>query len=140
MCKLDARAHLEQRGIHRRARRGRVQPEELGGAVQEKGVAERLCGGREDEQSRLGRERQEALGIALLDLAHDRPAHGQAEPAGELFGVPGSRQLEERERIAVALGNDLLADSCVERAVDVGQQQRARVALAEPLDGHRREP
>jgi hypothetical protein len=40
----------------------------------------------------------------------------------------------------VALGDDLLADRCIERAVYVVQQQRARIALSEAVDQQRWEP
>ena len=70
----------------------------------------------------------------------DRLAAGQPEPAGELGDVPGARQLEQRERVAVALGDDLLADRGVQRAVHVVQQQRARIAVAEPADRQLGEP
>ena len=70
-------------------------------------VSKRLGGRRQDEQLGVGRELVEALGVALLDLAGHRLAVGKPEPAGELGGVPGPRQLEQRERVAVALGDDL---------------------------------
>ena len=102
--------------------------------MEQHGVAERLRGRGEDEQLGLGRELAEAPCVALFDLAHHRLAAGQPEPAGEIRGVPGARQLEQRERVAVALGDDLVADGDVQRAVHVVQQQRARVAVAEPAD------
>ena len=73
-------------------------------------VAEGLGGSREDEQLRVGREQFEAPGVALLDPAGDRLAAGKTEPAGEIGGVPRARQLEQRERVAVTLCDDLVAD------------------------------
>ena len=94
-----------------------------------------------DEQPGVGRELEEALRVALLDLAGHRLAAGKPEPAGELGGVvPGPRQLEQRERVAVALGDDLVAHRRVERAVHVVEQQRPRVVVAEPVDGQLGEP
>ena len=115
-------------------------PSVLGGAVQQHGIAEWLCGRGEDEQLRVGGEQLEAPRVALLDLAGDRLAAGKAEPAGEVRDVPGAWQLEQRERIAVALGDDLVADRGIQRAVHVVQQQRARIAVAEPADGQLGEP
>ena len=102
--------------------------------MEQDGVAERLRGRGEHEQPGLGGQQEEAPGVALLDLAGDRLALGQPEPARELRGAPGARELEQRERVAVALGDDLVADGGVQRAVHVVQQQRARVAVAESVD------
>src|SRR5581483_2767266 len=98
-------------------------------------VAQRLCGRDQNEQPRVRRQLIEAMRIALFDLARYRLAVGQPEATGELGGAPGARQLEEGERIAVALGDDLVADREVERAVDVAEQQRARIAVSESVDG-----
>ena len=46
--------------------------------------------------------------------------------------VPGPRQLEQRERVAVALGDDPVADRGVQRAVHVVEQQRPRIAPPRP--------
>ena len=40
----------------------------------------------------------------------------------------------------MALGDDLVTDRRIERAVHVLQQQRARIAVAEPVDGQLRQP
>ena len=45
-----------------------------------------------------------------------------------------ARQLEERERVAMALRDDLVADRGVHRPVDVAERHRARIAFAEPGD------
>ena len=55
---LDAPADLEQPGVHRRVGRGHVDAERLGGTVEQRRVAERLRGGGEDEQLRLGGEQR----------------------------------------------------------------------------------
>ena len=94
----------------------------------------------EDEQLGLGREQAESLRVALLDLARHRLAAGKAESAGELGDVPGARQLEQRERVPMALRDDLLADRRIQRPVHALEQQRARVAVAEPVDGQLGKP
>ena len=48
---LDARTDGEQAGVHRRADDGHVDPERLGGTVEQHRVAEGLRGRGEDEQS-----------------------------------------------------------------------------------------
>jgi hypothetical protein len=75
----------------------------------------------------------------LFDLADDWLAVGQPEPAGEVCHIPAARKLEQRKRIAVALGDDLEADSRIERPVQIAQQQRTRIAVAESTNRHLRE-
>ena len=133
-------AYLEQRGVDRGAGRGHLEAEGRGGTVKQHGIAQRLRGRGEDEQLRLGREQLEAPGVALFDLADDRLTCRETESTGEFCGVPGAWQLEERERVAVALRDDLLADGGVERAVHVVEQQRECIAVAESADGQLGEP
>ena len=105
------------------------------GAVEQHGVAQWLRGRGEDEQLRVGREQQEAPDVALLDLARRSVGlSGSPNPPARSAARPRSRQLEQRERVAVALRDDLLADGRVQRAVHVLEQQRARVAVAESVD------
>jgi hypothetical protein len=99
--------------------------------MQQEGIAERLRGGREDKQLRCRRERDEAHGIALFDLACHLLASGKAETSSQVGDVPGARQLEQGERVAVALGDDPVAHRGVERNFQIGQQQRARIVSAE---------
>ena len=132
---LDAPPDLEQTRVHRGTGRRRVEPEGLGGAMEQHGVAERLRGGRQDEQPGVGGQLEEAPGVALLDLAGRRLVAGETEPAGEVRDVPGAGQLEEREGVATALRDDLVADRGVQRAAHVVQQKRARVGVAEPWRG-----
>ena len=108
--------------------------EGLGGTVEQHRIAQRLGGCDEDEQLRLGREQEQARRVALLDPADDGFACGKTESAGDLSGVPRAWQLEERERVAVALGDDLLQDGRIERPVHVLEQQRACIALVEPAE------
>ena len=68
---------------------------------------------------------------ALLDGGScDRP--GAAEAARELLGAHAAREFEQRERVAVRLRDDPLADALVEPARDRRRKQRARVFVAEP--------
>jgi hypothetical protein len=55
------------------------------------------------------------------------------ESAGEICGPPRAWQLEERERVAVAFSDDLVANRGIERPVDVGQQQSPRIVFAETV-------
>jgi hypothetical protein len=60
-------------------------------------------------------------GRSSVRFAGDLVAIGQPKPAGEGCGVPGSRKLEEGERVAMTLGDDLVADRGVQRPVQVAQ-------------------
>jgi hypothetical protein len=137
---LDAAAHLEQPVVLRRARCREVDPERPCGPVQQDRVAEGLGGGREDEQLCVGREQLQAPDVALLDPASDRLTPGKTESAGQTGDVPRARQLEQSQRIAVTLHDDLVANGGIQGAGHVGQQQRARIAVLEAADGKLREP
>jgi hypothetical protein len=91
MRERDAAGNLEQPGVHRRSGCRHVEPERLGGTVQQHGVAQRLGRCPEDEELRLGREQLEPARIALFDLADERMTRGDTESAGELCSVPGAR-------------------------------------------------
>src|SRR5581483_9857434 len=101
---LDSPPDPEQPGVQCRAGRRHRELESLGRAVEQQRVAQRLCGRDQNEQPRVRRQLIEAMRIALFDLARYRLAVGQPEATGELGGAPGARQVEEGERIAVALG------------------------------------
>jgi hypothetical protein len=63
-----------------------------------------------------------------------------AEAAGELRPGLAPRELEQRERVAVRLGDDPVAHALVDRARDDGREQRARVLLAETGERQLRQP
>ena len=65
---------------------------------------------------------------------------GQPEPAGEPGDRPRPRELDQRQRVAVALRDDLIADGSVEPPAHVSQQQRACVVLVEAFEIQRRQP
>ena len=110
MRELDAPTDLEQPGVHRRGRGSHVEAEGLGGTMEQDAVAEGLCGSSEDEQLRVGREQLKAPDVALFDPSRHRLVAGKTEPAGQAGDVPGARQLEQGERVAVTLHDDLVAD------------------------------
>jgi len=51
--------------------------------VEQRGVAQGLCGSGEDEQLGIGGELDESSDVALFDLADHRVADGKTESAGE---------------------------------------------------------
>ena len=136
----DASADVEQPRIDRRPCRGHVQSQDLHRAPQQEWIPQGLRRGGEDEQLRLGGKRRQACGVALLDLGGNRMTRRKAEPAGNVREIPGARQLEEGERVAMALGDDLVADCRVEPALQLVQQECACVAGAEARDLQRRHP
>jgi hypothetical protein len=83
MRELDAIADLEQPVIHGRLDRRHVEAKAFCRTVQQQRVAQRFCGGGQNDQPRGGRKRQEALDVALFDLAPDRLTCGQTESARE---------------------------------------------------------
>ena len=135
----DTPAHIEEPCVHGGARRHRFQAEDLGATVQQQRITQGLRRGCEDQELRLRRQQLQPLGEAPLDPACDRLLRRDAEAAGEIDRAPGARQLEQRQRIAVALIDDLHADRRVHWAVQVLEQQRACSAIAEPVDRHHRE-
>jgi hypothetical protein len=102
--------------------------------VEQDRVAEGLCGSGEDEQLSIVREQLKAPDVALLDPADNRLAARKAEPAGQVGDVPRARQLEQGQRVAVTLHDDLIANGGIYGAGHVGQQQRASISVAEPAD------
>jgi hypothetical protein len=125
---------VEQAGVLRGRDSARVQSEVLDSTTEQSPIPERLRRSGEHEEAGLERERVQALHEALLDLAGHRRALGQPEPAGELRGRPRARQLDERERISVALRDDLLPDGGIQRAPNALHQQGAHGVVPESLD------
>jgi len=117
---LHPSAQLEQPAVLCRARRRKVDPERSRGTVEQDWVTERLGGSREDEQAGVGGKQLKAPDIALLDPAGDRLTSRNTEPAGEAGDVPRARQLEQGERVAVTLHDDLIANGGINGTRYVG--------------------
>ena len=86
-----APSYSEQTRVDRRIGCRYVDAERLGGPVKQYGVAERLCGRGEDEQSRLDGKQAEPPNIALFDLAPHRLTGGQPESTGEVQNCSGGQ-------------------------------------------------
>jgi hypothetical protein len=121
VCELHAPTQLQQTRVHCSVGRGHVDAERFGGTVQQQRIAQWFRGRGEHQQLRLGGEQVETSDVVLFDLADDWLAVRQPEPAGEVCHVPAARKLKQRKRIAVALGDDLEADSRIERPVQIAQ-------------------
>jgi hypothetical protein len=114
---LHPLTHLNQPGVHRGSRRRHLDAQIVRGAAEQAPVTEGLGGRGEDEQLGVGGEQPETLDVAVLDLAGDRPAGGQTESAGQIGRFPGARQLNQRERVAMALRDDLRSAQLMQAAV-----------------------
>jgi hypothetical protein len=106
---------------------------------QHDGVADRLRRGDEQDGPGLGGEPVEPSQEALLEATRQSGGAYQTEAAGELRRRHPPRQLEQCQRVAMALGHDPVADRGIERGLQVVHQERAGIAVAEPSDGQQGE-
>ena len=127
-------ALIEQSGH----RRGRVRvgrdAQAIGGRSDQDGIADLIRGDHEEQASRVVRERGHPTPEALLDLRGDGGTVRQPEAAGQRGGRPGTRQLQQRQGVAVRLGDDPLADRQVERAGHRGGKEVAGVRVPQRPD------
>ena len=119
VSELHTPPDLQQPGVHRRVRRRHDQAERPRAVVEEHGVAQGIGGGGEDEKLGIGWELLETSFVSPFDFASHRLAAGKTEPACECCRFPGAQQLQQRNRVAVALRDDLVTDGRIERAVHV---------------------
>jgi hypothetical protein len=75
----------------------------------------------------------------LLEFREGNRA-GKSEPAGRFGRCIGSDQLEQRERVAARLADDLVANPRVQRPREYGIEQRAGIVLAQTLVVLTRQP
>ena len=97
-------------------------------------ISNRLRRRHQQEPSAVIRERRQAAAEALLDPSRDRCGVGQPEAARECCECPRSRQLQQREGIAMGLGHDPIADRRVQPAGDDRRQERTSVGDTERPD------
>ena len=133
-------AELGQAGVGRGRRRVGADPEPGGGPPHQRRVAGRV--GRREQQQAPGlvRERADAPAEALLDAARQRHRAGEPEPAGQLGRRQSAWQLQQRQRVAPRLGDDLVAHPRVDRPGQHRVQQRPRVGVPQPADRQLRQP
>jgi hypothetical protein len=139
MPERDASPELDQLGLLGCQHRRGVDPESVGRAPQQGGVAHRVGGCRQQQELRLARQRPDPIDVRLLDPARQLGRIGQPEPAGELTQSPFAGQLEESERVPPGLGDDPVTHRGVQRAVQLGSKQRTSVAVAQPADHEARQ-
>jgi hypothetical protein len=134
MAKAHAAAHLDQPRRLRRAGGRGTDPQPRQGAPQQRGVAGRLGGRRQQQPLRVTRERTDPPVVALLDAARQRPRIRKPEAACQLCRHEIPRKLEQRERVATRLGDDPLPHLLVEPSLDRRGEQLPGVAVAQPPD------
>ena len=134
-------AQLDQAGGLGRARRFRSDAETVYGAPQQRNVADRFGGCRQEQLSGLPRQRCQLAEEALFEAVDQRGGTGGADRAERQLGRrQPPRQLQEGERVAMALGQDAVPDPRVERAGHRRVQELAGVAAAQPVHPKLREP
>jgi len=134
MREFDTIPEAQQPGINSGADGSGIQLQRADGAPEEYCITERLGGGGEDDQSGLGRQIAEALREAPLHLADDVLAAREREATGKIISPPGARQLDQRKRVAVTFGDDLITHGDVQWPTYVLQEQRARVTFVESVE------
>jgi hypothetical protein len=140
MGELDARTHPHQAGIDRGVGSCHVHAQRRRRTLQQGWITNRFGGSGQYEELGVRGKQLEAPGIGFLDPAGDRKAIGQPEPAGELGDTPRTRELKQRQRVAVTLGDDALAHCRIQRASDAHQQQGECITVAQSFDGEFGEP
>jgi hypothetical protein len=110
--------------------RGRLpDPEPLGRAPKEPGIADRLRRRQQQQTPRVIRERLAPADIALLDPRRQRPRAQQPEPARQLRHRQASRQLEQRQRIPPRLRDDAVPHRLIQLDSHDRAEQRTGVAV-----------
>jgi hypothetical protein len=77
---------------------------------------------------------------ARFDAARERCRARETEPSRQLLRRQSARQLQQGQRIASRLGDDLIPDPRIDRRGQRRGQQRARIGLPQPLNGQLRQP
>ena len=112
----------------------------LGSAPKNGRVPDGIC--RDQQQYLLRRhgKRPNAAQEAFLDPARDSFRIGEAEAACELVMAQAVRQFEQRQRIAVRLGNNAISHPGVEAARGNRGEEGAGVRLSQAFDNKPRNP
>ena len=140
MTETHPGAELDQpRGLGRERGLG-GDPELLGCAAQQGGVADRFGGRGQQQPLRLGREQPELPVEALFEAVRERLRVGTAEPAGQLRRGQSAGQLRQRERVPPRLGDDPVPHQIVQPPGHDRLQQRAGVSVAQARDRELRKP
>jgi hypothetical protein len=111
----------------------RRDPEPVGRAPEQHGIADWLRRGDEQQTPRLIRQRLELSDEALLDPSAQRRLARHGEAARQLGRSQPAGQFEQRQGIAARLGDEAVAHLRVHGVANRSAQQRARVIVAQAL-------
>ncbi len=133
-------AELGQARVGRRPRRVGADPEPPGRPPDQCRIPGRLGRRQQQQPPRRVRQRLDAPPETLLDPPRQRHRAGQPEPASQLLRGQPAWQLQQRQRVAARLGDELIADPLVQRAGQRRAQQRPRIVVPQPPDHQLRQP
>ena len=92
-----------------------------------------LGSGQQQQAASIGGQRADAPLEGLFDAPRPRENARKAEPARQLRGGQTPRQLQQRQRVASGLGDELLAHLRIDRPGQHRFQQRPRILPLQPL-------
>jgi hypothetical protein len=130
----DTGLELGQPGFGRRLCGFSTDPQPRSCSPQEQWVAGRFGRGDEQQPLRLVRQSIDPPPEAHFDASRKRYHTGELQPHGELRGCQPAWKLEQCERIAAGLGDDLVADPCIESAGQDRIQEFACISLRQARD------
>ena len=141
MTEPDVAGHADQPvGLGRPGIRIKADAERVGRAPQDGRVPDRIC--RDQQQQLLSPEgrRPNAAQEAFLDPARKSFRNGETETAGGLVKTQTVRQFEQREWIAVRLGDNAVSHARIEAARGNRGEEGAGVGLSQAFDNKPRNP
>jgi hypothetical protein len=103
----------------------------LSGAPKQVHVADRFRSGGEQEQLGVARQQRRSAQEAALDASAQRAGAGYGKASRELVRRHSSRQLEQRQRVAVGLLDDPVAHVLIKRRMHSHGQQVVGIRLFE---------
>src|SRR6267378_1912218 len=103
-------------------------PQLVGRAPKERGVAKWLCRSEKQQTPRVMRQPRQPPLEARLDSCGQRQRRGQPKSACELGGAETARQLQERKRVASRFGHDPLEHGLVQPRGENRLQQGSCIA------------
>jgi hypothetical protein len=129
------RASLRRRRSRRSHSHGEgADPEPVGRPPHQRRVAGRVGRCKQEQLLGLLRKGADPPPEALFDAARERDRTREPEPAGQLGQSQSPRQLQQRQRVAPCLGDDLVPNPLVNRPSEHRLQQRTRIGILQARD------
>ena len=127
-------AELEQPNLGSRSRRLGSDPELFSSAPHQDRLADRIGRREHDEPTGVRREHLEPTAEALLNAVGQRRRNRYRESTGKFGGRGPARQLEQRQRVAARLGDDLFPHARVDRSRERRGEQGAGIGAVESIE------